>query len=175
MASITAPSEFKCDADSNNSVTVTITDTEALKAGEAIAASEITVSKGWQIKTGSFSGAAATAGAKSVTATFKVVRNDVEKPSDRTWVGETTVTVTVKKDAVLDSTALGNKAESAINAAGPVLDIPADSYVVVVRTNARIVTHLQALRTLYLGDPDVQTRNVTVEYWEVHARSESCL
>ena len=123
VASVTATSPFRCDV-TGNMVTVTITDTEAIKAGEAIAASEITVSKGWKIKTGSFSGAAAAAGAKSVSATFNVIRNDVETPADRTWLGVTTVSVTVAANAVMDSTAQGNAASVKTVTAGPVITIP---------------------------------------------------
>ena len=53
VATITASGPFNCGID-GNPVTVTITDSEALASGQGIAASEIDVSTGWKIRTGSF-------------------------------------------------------------------------------------------------------------------------
>ena len=165
VATVTATSPFRCDI-TGNTVTVTITDTEAIKAGEAIAASEITVSKGWKIKTGSFSGAAAAAGAKSVSATFNVIRNDVETPADRTWLGVTTVSVTVAANAVMDSTAQGNAASVKTVTAGPVITIRANEYIVVIRESAAANSHLNQVSSLFLGDYNVRAGDVKIQHWD---------
>ena len=162
VATITAPDIFNCGID-GNSVTVTITDNEAIGSGEGIAAGEITVSTGWQIRTGSFS---ASKTAKSATARFNVVRKDVENGADRSWLGIQEVTVTVAADAVKDDTNQGNAAKSETNTAGPVITVPAGQYVVVIRDNAWRTSHLNFVRTLYLGDYNVRAENVQVQTWD---------
>ena len=64
---------------------------------------------------------------------------------------------------------MGNKsAETTMTfTVGPVLTIPKNEYIVVVRTNALAQqTHLSQVRTLYLADPTVDARNVNVYYWD---------
>ena len=169
VVTITATDPFNCGV-AGNSVTVTIKDSEGLKVGETITADEITVSQGWKIATRAplraFSATKAAAGATSVTATFNVIRNDVETPSDRSWLGIQEVTITVAKDAVMDDTDQGNLAGDEDYTAGPVITIPANMYVVVVRDNAWHTSHLNDVRTLYLGDYNVRADNVDVQGWD---------
>jgi hypothetical protein len=162
VATITASGPFNCGID-GNPVTVTITDNEAIGSGQAIAAGEITVSKGWQIRTGTFRASTA---AKTARATFNVVRKDVENGADRTWLGERTVTITVAANAVLDDTSQGNAAQSNTYTAGPVITVPAGEFVVVIRDSAWRSSHLNAVRTLFLGDYNVRADNIQVQPWD---------
>jgi len=162
VATITATGPFNCGID-GNPVTVTITDNEAIGTGQGIAASEITVSTGWQIRTGSFR---ASATARSATANFNVVRKDVENGADRSWLGIQEVKITVAADAVKDDTNRGNAAKAMSYTAGPVITVPAGQYVVVIRDNAWRTSHLNFVRTLFLGDYNVRAENVQVQAWD---------
>ena len=168
VATIAAKGPFDCGLDANgrpivNPVTVRITDSEALASGQSIAANEITVSKGWQIQTGSFR---ASTTPKVATANFNVVRKDLENASDRSWLGVTSVTVGVLADAVKDDTNRGNAAVSQTYTAGPVITIEPGQYVVVIRGSAWGRSHLNAVRTLFLGDYNVRAENVQVQPWD---------
>ena len=167
VALISARGPFYCGI-TGNAVTVTITDNEAIAAGQSIAASEITISTGWKIATGSFRATTASTGTKSVTARFTVVRNDVENASDRTWLGIQEVKVTVAAGAVKDNTDQVNAAKAMSYTAGPVITVPAHSYVVVIRDNVYTwrYSHLNAVRTLFLGDYNVRADNIQVQGWD---------
>ena len=169
VAVIASSSPFYCGV-RGNPITVTITDNESIKAGEAIAMSEIGVSTGWKIETGSFRATTARAGTKSVTANFRVVRNDVENAADRSWLGIQEVSVSVAAGAVKDNTDQTNKAVAKPHTAGPVIIIPAGQYVVVVRDNAWNSSHLNHVRTLFLGDYNVRAGNISGPALGLHAR-----
>ena len=166
------PLPFYCGV-TGNWVTVTITDNEAIKAGESIAKSEITVSTGWKISSDPSDFRASTS-AKSATARFKVVRNDVENANDRTWLGVQEVTVSVAAGAVQDNTNQTNAAKSEKYTAGPVITIPGTAkvagggYVVIIRDNFYTwrYSHLNEVRTLFLGDYNVRADNVDVQGWD---------
>ena len=51
-------------------------------------------------------------------------------------------------------------------AIGPVLTIQPGQYLVVIRENARLNTHLQYDTTLVLADPNVRAGYADVDYWE---------
>ena len=162
---IKAADIFNCGVPGNH-VEVTITDAEAIKAGESITEKEITVSKGWKIKTGTFTSPKSTAaGAKTVRATFNVIRKDVESPADRSWLGEQAVTITVAADAIKDDTDQGHDKKDGTYTAGPVIAIPAGAYVVVIRTESWYDTHLQSHSRLYLGDYNVRASLLDVWDW----------
>ena len=171
VVDILATAPFNCGV-AGNKVTVTISDIEGLKVGETITADEITVSKGWKIATraplAAFSATKAGAGATSVRAEFYVVRNDVENASDRSWLGIQEVTITVAADAVMDDTEQGNLVDDEDYTAGPVITIPANMYVVVLRDNEYTWnnSHLGSVNTLYLGDYNVRANNVTGQGWD---------
>ena len=164
VATITARSPFYCGV-TGNAVTVTISDNEAIASGETIAESEITVSAGWKIRTNSFR---ASTGARSATATFNVIRNDVETATDRSWLGIQEVTITVAGSAVKDNTNQVNAAKAMSYTAGPVITIQPGQYVVVIRDNVYTYrySHLNAVRTLYLGDYNVRADNPDVQGWD---------
>ena len=132
---------------------ITVTFDEALKADEALAVGDIEITGvGWEIK--NFSAA---------NGTFNLMPK-----SDRSWIGTTQVTVNVKKDSVVDADDNGNTTlpEPAKFTVGPVLTIPANSYIVVVREEAKSRTHLRQIPTLYVGDPHVGSVGVSVQTWD---------
>ena len=129
--------------------TISITFDEGLKAGEALAVGDIEITgAGWEIKN------------------FANARFSLMPKSDRSWIGTTEVTVKVKKDVVVDADDKGNTEAMKKFTVGPVLEIPKNSYIVVVRYEARNRTHLRHVPTLYVGDPHVGSPDVSVQTWE---------
>ena len=161
---VMGPTVFRCDYH-GNMVTVEFTDNTNLPTGETLTKSEITISAGWEVEPDTT--VSNTLSGKTLTSKFKVVRKDVNNKDDRTWLGKTTVDITIHKDAIKDETAQGN-AESKDNIfnAGPVLEIRPGQYIVVVRTNAYPATHLKTVNTLVLADPNVKARAPMVQYWD---------
>ena len=123
-----------------------------VKTGSMVTVSEISVpaNAGWEITQ------------KATTDPIMLVPK-----TDGSALGVTAVTVTVAAGAIEDNN--GNKSVKTMMtfAVGPVLTIPAGGYVVVIRTNAFAQnTHLNSVRTLYLADPNVDSRNLDVQYWD---------
>ena len=136
------PAIINCDTGS----TLTFTFSELLGANEAVAASELTVSKGWK--------AVAEGGA------VKLVPAE-----DGSEIGVTTVTVSVNANAVRDAAGNANaKSTDKTFTVGPVLTIPAGGYIVVIRPEHRLSTHLRD--PLYLGSVGVRGLPINIQEWE---------
>ena len=134
--------------------TITVTFDEALKTGEALAAGDIELTgTGWEME--NFDAAAGT---------FDLMPMD-----DRSWIGTTQVTVTVKANVVVDADDKGNTAESMDFTVGPVLTIPANGYIVVIRENALLTSHLfnrLTNRVYRVDDSNVGSGAVSVQLWD---------
>ena len=148
-----------------STIKVTFTTDDNVGIADALADSDITENNpvagkdnGWDKVLGTFN-----FNANTDTATFRVARR-----SDRSWLGQLQLQVSVKPDSVEDEYGNTNIAKSATFTIGPVLEIEPDSYVVVVRTSARDnvpPTHLSNVTSLYLNDPNVRAPMVNVAYW----------
>jgi len=137
-----APNPINCETGS----TLSFRFSEALGTGEAIAASELTVSAGWK--------AMADGGA------IKIV-----PMGDGSEIGVTTVSVSVNAGAVKDAAGNGNTASAAtMFTVGPVLTIPAGGYIVVIRPEHMFSTHLRD--PLYIGSTGVRAPIVDIQTWE---------
>ena len=138
-----SPNPINCETGS----TLTFGFSEALAAGEAIAADELTVSAGWK--------AMADGGA------IKIV-----PMGDGSEIGVTTVSVSVNAGAVKDRAGNANdaSAEPTVFTVGPVLTIPAGGFIVVIRPEHRFSTHLRD--PLYVGSPGVRGHFVDIQTWE---------
>ena len=102
----------------------------------------------------------------------------VPDPSDRNAaIGVTQVTVTVGANAVTDTAtpnANGSEAASETFTIGPVLTIPANSYIVVIHTEHASRTHLRGYnaqtgpvgRPLVVGSTSVIGTNTDIQYWD---------
>ena len=140
-AIVASPNPIDCMEGS----TLTFTYSEALAAGESIAANELTVSAGWE--------------AMADGAAVKIV------PDGNNALGVTSVTVTVNANAVKDGAGNGNVASAATTfTVGPVFDIPAGSYITVIRPEHRSSTHLND--PLYLGSLGVSGVPISIQEWD---------
>ena len=120
-----------------------------VKTGSVVEASEVTVvTAGWE---------------------KKVVGSQiwVVPKTDRSPLGVTAVEVKVAAGAIEDNNGNMSIETPMTFTVGPVLTIPANGYIVVLRTSAYAQgTHLRSARTLVLDDPDVEARNPIVQYWD---------
>ena len=127
-----------------------------LGANEAVAASEVSVT------------APANSGWGITTSGDDIM---VVPLAGRNRLNVTEITVTVAAGAVKDTDGDSNDKTEQKFTVGPVLTIPANGYIVVVRTSAlegftSQQTHLRQVPTLRVGDPNVGSADVTVQTWD---------
>ena len=136
------PHPINCDTGSMLSFTFS----EALAAGQAIAATELTVSAGWK--------------AVAEGTAIRIVPN-----GDGTEIGVTTVSVSVNANAVTDVAGNGNTASAAmVFTVGPVLTIPGNSYILVIHPAHANTTHLND--PYVLGSIPIRAPEVLIQHWE---------
>ena len=131
-----SPDPINCETGSTITFAITGT-TETLVIGD------ITVGAGWKVGTDN----------DPSDGTIDIV------PDGNAAIGVTTVSVSVKANAVGS-----NAAKSEPFTVGPVLTIPANSYIVVIRPEHSGSTHLND--PLYLGSLGVAGVPVNIQYWE---------
>ena len=90
-------------------------------------------------------------------------------------IGQTEVTVTVAANAVRDGADNGNVSTSETFTIGPVLTVPANSYILVIHTEHANRTHLRGYnptaqqvvgRPLVVGSTTVIGTNTNIQYWD---------
>ena len=140
--SISVDEPLNCDV--GNRISFTLTDpaspptTSGLAATEAVTVAEVDVSKGWKIVKDPV--------IHGVTKTGELW---LVPMGDGTELGVTSVTITVKADAIMDNA--GNKSEKTAPktvVVGPVITIPPGGYTVVLRAE-----HEPPMGSSHLGDP----------------------
>ena len=155
------PGTISCRDGSAISVTFSKTIADALVDGDITLHNPVAGKlNGWTKVLGSFA-----FNANTDMGTLNVAR----KSEDRSWLGQTQLQVMVQADAVKDMYGNTNTAQSATFTIGPVLEIPGNSYIVVVRKSAMTntpPTHLSRVASLYLQDPNVRAPHVNVKDWD---------